>query len=121
MEGTYRHSLQTHFLEEHLQAERQLNADRAITLDVEVAEYATQLESYSSPRQTRLDRLRYRQRQAELKAAYKEFDEAAGEVCVAKATMRKTTPMTPTRLPATTTTKLTRPRALPSTRKSSAW
>lgn len=48
--------------------------------DVDVPKQETLLESYRSAREIRHDRWWYRQRQAELEAAYKEFDEATDEM-----------------------------------------
>jgi hypothetical protein len=57
-----------HLLQEHLQAEEQIVAERA--------EQEALLESYRSARESRLMRWRYRMRVAEVAAAYKEGDEA---------------------------------------------
>ena len=64
-DATYNH----HLLQEHLQAEEQIAAERA--------EQEALLNSYRSARKGRLERWRYRMRVAEAAAAYKEGDEAA--------------------------------------------
>ena len=60
-----------HLLQEHLQADEQIAAERA--------EQEALLDSYRSAREGRLERWRYRMRVAEAATAYKEGNEA-GEV-----------------------------------------
>ena len=57
-----------HLLQEHLQAEEQIAAERA--------KQEALLDSYRSARKGRLERWQYRMRVAEAAAAYKEGDEA---------------------------------------------
>ena len=67
-DASYNHQL----LQEHLQAEEQLDAGRTVAPDADLAEQEALLQSYRSSREIRLARWRYRQRVAEVAAASKE-------------------------------------------------
>ncbi|KAE8811652.1 hypothetical protein D1007_11439 [Hordeum vulgare] len=60
--------------------EEKLDNERVITSDMDMADQAALLVSYRTAHEICLDSWRYEQCQAEMEAAYKEFDEAADEV-----------------------------------------
>jgi hypothetical protein len=85
-----------------------------------VAKQAALLESYCSAHKICLARWRYRQRLAELEAAYKEFDEAASEVWD-KTNDEEDIVGSRRPRPAAKTMKPAHPRAPLVARKSSTW
>ena len=74
------------------------------------------LQSYRTAHEIYHDRWWYRQRQAELEAAYRDFDQAAHEVFGERERTRTKSLDTPRSRPAATTTKWARPWAPPATR-----